>query len=503
MAAVDLSRVSATVGYALTAGDFSNSTPNLPQRIAVICQANTANQATLDTAAWQATSLKAVGARYGYGSPAYLIARIMLPVIGSIPLVFYPQAVPASATAKIVEITATGTATSNATHTIKVGGRDGLDGQFYDINIAVGDNADEISSKIATALNNVLGCPVLANDSTYSAILTTKWKGATANDLQIDIDTNGNAAGLTYITEVVSTGTGTPAISSALALMDPVWNTIGVNSYGTNTSIMSALEQWNGIPDADTPTGRFVGTIMKPMIWHTGSVAEDPSSITDTRKAECTITISPAPLSHGFPFEAAANHAAIAALIAQNSPEKDILNIYYPDMPIPTDGDPGAMADYSERDRIVKKGCTTVEVVNGKYQVKDPVTTYHPDGELNPAFRYCRDLMVDFNVRFRYKILEDQYVVGKVLANDGDDVNSQNVIKPKTWKQTLLSSLIAGLVSDGLIADAQFTADSLTASIDTDNPQRFNTFFRYKKTGVARISATTVQSGFNLGTFSV
>lgn len=500
MAAVGSERVSSVVGYSLSIL-AQNIPTNLPQRIAVIGEANTANQSTLNTEAWQATSLKAVGARYGYGSPLYHVARIMLPIIGGIPLVFYPQAVAAGATPKIIEITPIGTATANATHTIKIAGRDGIDSQFYNITVEQGDTADDISDKIADAVAGVLGSPMLSNSSGYSAILTSKWKGATANDIGVSIDTNDNDAGLAYAIETVSAGAGVPSISAALALMNSVWNTIGVNTYGTNTTIMSALEAWNGIPDADNPTGRFVGTVMKPMIWLTGSVAEDPSSITDARKAEVTISISPAPLSSGLPMEAAANDAAVWAVVAQNTPSLDILNKYAPDMPTPITI--GAMEDYNERDRIVKKGCSTVDLVNSKYQYKDPVTTYHPEGEVVPAYRWRRDLMIDFNIRYRYKILEETYVVGKVIANDDDEVSSDDVIKPKTWKQILITSLFAGLVADGMISDIDFSSDSLTAAIDSTNPNRFNTFFRYKKTGVARISATEVESGFNLGTFSV
>jgi phage tail sheath gpL-like len=501
MAAVGTERISAVVGYSLTAGDFSLNTPNLPQRIAVLCEANTANQPTLDVAEYQATNLKSVGDRYGYGSPAYLIARIMLPIIGGIPLVFYPQAEAPGATAHVTEITPVGTATANATHTILIGGRDGLDGQFYNITIAIGDSSNEITEKITNAINGVIGSPVIPTDNGYISTLTTKWKGATASGLTVSIDTNGNDAGITYGIGDDAVGAGTPSIAGGLNLFGSKWNTILINSYGTNSTVASALEAFNGVPDSETPTGRYVGTVMKPFIALTGSVADDPSAFTDARKSDVTISISPAPNSAGFQFEAAANDGAIWAVVAQNSPELDILNKYMPDMPTPISI--GTMESYNERDRIVKLGCSTVESVNGKYQFKDNVTTYHPDGDLQPAYRWRRDLMIDFNIRFRYMILEQTFLVGKVLANDGDDVTSQNVIKPKTWKQILNDGLFTSLVADGLIADADFSAESLVVSIDTTNPNRFNTKFKYKKTGVARISATTVESGFNLGTINI
>jgi len=499
MAAVGSERIASTIGYELDAGNFSNLTTNLPQRVAVICEANEANQATLDTSEWQATSLKAVGDRYGYGSPAYLIARIALPILGGIPLVFYPQSKAVGATAKVLTVTPTGTATANATHTLVIAGRKGLDAQFYSYSVVVGDTSTQITQKQNDAISAVLGSPVTASDNDYVLTLTSKWKGLTANDIAVSVFTDGNNADITYtINNNSAAGSGTPSISAALALMAPKWNTMLINSYGTNETICSALEAWNGIPSSGSPTGRFVGTVMKPLIALTGSVAEDPSSFTDPRAAEVTISISPAPLSTGLPMEAAANDAATWAVVAQNTPELDVLNKYYVDMPTPVAI--GAMSDYNERDRIVKNGCSTVDLVNSKYQIKDPVTTYHPDGEIVPAFRWRRDLMVDFNLRYRYRILEETYLVGKTIAGDKDDVSSVNVIKPKQWKAIILDNLIKQAVSDGLITDAEFSAASLTVAVDGTNPNRFNTSFQYKKTGIARISATTVQSGFQ--TFS-
>lgn len=502
MAAVGSERISAVVGYALIAGDFSTSSPNLPQRIAVICEANTANQGTLDTAEWQATSLKQVGVRYGYGSPAYLVARILLPKIGGIPLVYYPQLSAEGATAKTFTITPIGTATENATHTLVIGGRRGLDGSFYNFTVNTGDTADDITAKMTDAVNAILGCPMSASDDDYVTTLTSKWTGLTSNDLTLSVDTNDNDAGITYTVSAGASGAGTPSISASLALMEPKWNTMLLNSYGTNSDICDAIEEWNGIPDPNNPTGRYQGTIMKPLIALTGSVADDPSSFTDSRADDVSISISPAPLSLGLPMEAAANDIANWAPIAQNTPEIDTINTSYTDMPTPESI--GSMADYNERDRIVKLGCSTVDLVTGKYQMKDPVTTFHPEGELVPSFRYRRDLMIDFNIRFAYSILEKTYLVGKVLGADNDDVSaSKNVIKPKTWKAILSTQFFPNLVSRGLIADLAFSVDSLVIGIDANNPQRFNTTFNYKRTGVARISATEATAGFNFGTITL
>lgn len=500
--AVDSSRVSKVVGYKITKSDNRTQSPNLPQRIAVLAEANEANQATLDLTPTAITSAQQAGQLYGYGSPAYLIARILFPVnggdgVGGIPVVMYPQAKASGASDKVLRITPSGTATGNATHTVIVSGRTGVDGSSYDINIVSGDTVSIINGKIQDAINAVLGSPVSAQTYGYEVDLTTKWKGLTANDVNVSVDTNDNAVGMTYAVTSPRSGSGIPSISTALALFANDWNTVVINSYGTDTTTMTLLENFNGIPDPVNPTGRFTGTIMKPFIAFTGSVADDPSSITDGRLNNVTISICPAPLSLGLPMEAAANVALLFATCEQDTPHLDISGRSYPDMPTPTVI--GSMATYTNRDAIVKKGCSTVELVAGRYVIQDLVTTYHPMGEVPPQFRYCRNLMLDFNVRYGYYLLELINVVDHVIAADDDVVNNaSNVIKPKIWRQ-ILGAYAAQLVNRALITDASFMQSSITVGLSTSNPDRLDTFFRYKRTGTVRISSTEAQAGFNFG----
>ena len=263
-----------------------------------------------------------------------------------------------------------------------------------------------------------------------------------------------------------------------------------------NTSICNEFQTWNGIPDPTNPTGRYEGIIMKPMVVLSGSVADEDTTFTDARLNDVTIAVCPAPLSKGLAFEAAANMAVLAVVTAQNTPNLDCGDQSYPDMPTPLSI--GTMADYNNRDLYVKKGNSTVMLSGGKYKVCDFVTTYHPVGELPPQFRYVRNLMDDFNIRFGYYLLEQSYVVGHSISNDGDIVNAEKVIKPKQWK-AVLAKYFLSLVSRGLIVDADFSIDSLIVNISTVNSDRFETFFRYKRSGVVRISSTTAEAGFNFG----
>lgn len=499
--AVTLDRISQVVGYVIKKGNFNENSPNLPQRISLLGEANHANQATLILTPQQITTAQQAAQLFGEGSPIHIIARILFPFsgdgIGGIPVYVYPQAEAAGSTAKIARILPTGVATGNATHYIKIAGRDGMDAQFYAVNIVAGDTTGTIVQKIEDAVNAVYGCPMTGDSDSYEAILTSNWFGKTANDLTVSMDTNNSAVGISYSVAYPQAGSGTPSIAGALAQFQNEWNTILINSYGTEATIMSALEQFNGIPDATTPTGRYAGIIMKPFIALTGSTVDDPSSITDTRLNDVTIAICPAPLSAGLPMEAAANMAVLFALQAQNSPHLDVSDQSYPDMPTPIAI--GSMATYTNRDAIVKKGCSTVNLVAGKYQVKDFVTTYHPVGENPPQFRYCRNLNLDFNVRYGYFLLEQINVVGHALAADDDIVVAENVIKPKTWKG-IIDQYADDLAARALIVQSPFMQDSIEVNIGTSNPDRLETFFRYKRSGFARIASTTAEAGFNFGT---
>lgn len=501
--AVSSERISSIVGYKIIKGNFSSTSPNLPQRIAIFAEANTDNQVTLDTDGYQITSAQEAGSRYGYGSPIYLIARILLPLngggVGGVPVIVYPQEEVAGATAKILEITPSGIATANGTHTLIIAGRENLDGEFYNINIVSGDGAEEITAKISDAINNILGSPVIGTDDSYTANLTSKWKGLTADALSVTINDNGDALGITYAVNSIQSGSGTPSVQAALDQFGNEWVTLVVNSYGTHTQTMTLLEQFNGIPDPTNPTGRFVGIVMKPFVAITGSVAEDPSAITDARLNNVTIAIAPAPLSVGLAMEAAANMCLQAAIIAQNNPHLDVSNMPYPDMPTPTAI--GTMASYESRDAIIKKGCSTVDLVAGQYIIKDFVTTYHKLGEVPPQFRYVRNLVIDNNVRYSYYLLEQINVVDHAIAADGDTVFAVKVIKPKQWK-ALLKGFAEDLSKRSLIVLPQFMTDSLIVNLSVSNPDRLETFFKYKRSGFVRIASTTAQAGFNFGTLN-
>jgi len=500
--AVGTERRSRVSGYKIKKGFFNNDTQNLPQIIAVFGEANTANQVGLTTTPVEVTSAKQAGELFGYGSPIHSVIRVLRPInsdgVGGIPTIVFPQISDGAATASTRVWTVTGTATSNATHTIIVNGRDGVDFQPYSYSVVVGDTPTIIAGKMKDAVNSVLGAPCTGANTLGVATFTTKWDGATSDELNISIDFGSNAAGISYSQTSATSGAGTVSLAASFDNIGDVWYTSVINTYGV--SKLAEFEQFNGIPDADAPTGRYNGLIFKPFMAFFGSVLNninDFSEITNDsdRVEQVTNVLCPAPNSLGFTYEAAANVVALFGRIMQDTPHLDVNNKAYPDMPIPSDGLIGDMSDYNNRDFLVKKGCSTVILENGAYKIMDLVTTYHPDGEIPLQYAYARNLNLDWNVCDAYRTLETLRLKDKVLISDEQVTTVTGAIKPKEWKAVCFD-LFEDLAERALINNPQFSKDSLDVEISTTNPDRFETFFRYKRTGIARIESTDVEAGF-------
>ena len=106
--------------------------------------------------------------------------------------------------------------------------------------------------------------------------------------------------------------------------------------------------------------------------------------------------------------------------------------------------------------------------------------------------------MIDFNVKFGYVLLEETNVVDHAIAEDNDVVSASKVIKPKQWI-AILNSYAEGLAKRALISEPAFMQDSINVGLSSSNPDRLETFFRYKRSSFARILATTAEAGFNFG----
>lgn len=501
--AIGQERRARVAGYKITAL-VSNVTTNLPQRVAIIGQANTANQATLDTTPQEITSEQQAATLYGAGSPIHQAMRVLRPRsgdgIGGIPTVVFPQAAPSGGTATVHVWEISGVPRQNTTHTLVINGRNGVDGQTYSFTVLTTDTTNTIATKIADAVSAVLGAPVTATQSTNTFTLTTKYIGAESAELISRIDVGGNNAGITYTQTSSTDGTGTADFSTSLGQFQNDWYTIVVNTYGSASTVLAAYEAFNGRPDPTSPTGRWSARIFMPFMAFTGSSLATVTALSaitdaDARVNEVTNALCVTPNSEAFSGEIAASYARVFARIAQDTPHLDINNQVLPDIPLPASGLTGELADYTNRDTLIKQGCGTSIIVNGQYRVQDFVTTYHPAGETPLQFAYPRNLIVDWNFQDGYRILYDLNVRDHVIVADGQVTDALRNVSPKRW-QAIIFDYFDNAAERALIKDPQFSKDSLSVQVNTTNADRLDANLRYRRTGIARILSTDVQAGF-------
>ena len=496
MAGLSNSAIATGNAYQIIKGVPVNNNANLTPAIAVLAEINHANQ-NAGTTPIQITSLQQVGAKYGYGSPMYMAAANLFPSNGGgvtgIPVWAFPVLEAGGAAAQTASITVTGTATANVTHTVIVAGRKFVGPQSYNVNIATGDTATAIATKIKNVINAVLGSPVGGTSTTTVITATSKWYGLSAKDLTISVDTNGAAGGVSYAVAYPIAGTGTPDIADTLALMNGIgWFPIGINGWNlTNDTINAALIAFNG--NAKTNTGQWNNLVFKPTIWLTGNVIDSTTSsadtaITDALLDDMTIATCSLPKCLGFPIEAAAAYAVNFANVCDATPNIDIQKQALVNTPLAS-GTPTQNSDYNLRNALVLMGMSTCELVKGVYYPQDFVTTYHPVGETPAVFRYPRSLNIDFNVKFKFANLMKVTVEGKQIANDSDLVNATNVVKPKDVKSGLVT-LANDLVSQGFCTLAPFMIASIQVAVNGTNPDRFDIAFSYDRSGVVRIINT-------------
>lgn len=498
--AISTSLRTRAVGYNILPQVFNPTSNALPMRIALLGEPNTTEEATLDTTPYQLTSAQEAGERYGFGSPLYQMARILFPVngggVGAIPVVVYPQEY-GTQTATTIDLGITGTATKTVTHSLKINGRDSIDGKRFDYTVTVGDDAASVITSIVNCVAGVLASPLSAASDTGKVVFTSKWKGLTSVGCNVEVITYGDSAGIVYATTSTSAGTGSPSITEAITAFGNEWNTIVINPYGTVT--FSELETANGTPIS--MTGKYTPTVFKPFIALAGTTEDDKDdlvAITNAaaRKDQVTNVLCPAPLSAGMPFEVAANVAVLLAVQSNDNPHLGIGGKSYPDMPTPSDGIIGDMADILNRNFCKVRGCSTVLLENGKYTIQDFVVTYAPDGDITPKFQEVRDLIVDWNIGYRWKIIVIRDIQDKTVVTNASPTRVDNTITPAQVKG-LLRGMFNESAADALINDVEFSLLSSVVAINGTNPARLDITFKYKRTSVANQVSTTAAVDFS------
>ena len=461
-----------------------------PVRVAVIGLGE--DGVTYTTVKAQVFSARAVGEVYGYKSELYGAVSQLLPVngdgVGSIPVTVYPIAQPVVGPVKAAGIIAvTGsTATKAEVYKIKINNVAALD-----VVTAVGDKVADFCDKAVEAINAVIGIPMTATDGDTHVDLTAGWSGATGNDLHIDILRPADAE-FSYTLTQPTGGAGTISLAAALAQVGGIWETHIVNCAGPVTAILNELQ--------DFGVGRDLPEVHKPCVAISGintTSVVTCAAITDARKTDYVNNLEPNPGSNDMPWVIAARATFRMAKSGNSDPATDYCLQKLNGLTPGPDGDQWTSA---QRDYAVKKGLSTVEVIDGVVCMSDTVTMYHPTGEEPPAYAYVCDLQKLGTVIYNDDLIFGQGGgwPGAPLVPDNQAVKNPNAKKPKMGLSAL-SKLDDTLADDAIISDPDFSRANSSVGIGTSNPKRFDVVHKVKLSGNANVISINLSFGFYYG----
>ena len=376
-----------------------------------------------------------------------------------------------------------GTQTLAADYTLKIGS------EVINFTIARGETATQVATKVKALIDGNTSIAVAAGTIAADAIpLTANWAGLTGNE--IGIEYQGLSQGLAVVITPMAGGVGVPALTTALNNIQATYTDI-VNAFG-DTASLDAFEVRN--------EELWAAQEARPFIAVYGSKETDPTAVsadTETRLNEKTNVKFPVLGSPSVLIEIA---ASLVALISSTK-DADPAQPYYDSIVYGiTAGNANVVQwDYTQRDFIEKRGCSTSFIDGGFVKVGGALTTYHPVGEDNPGYRYAVDIAkLQLQLSDLKKLFTGVKWVKKILVGDRDEITNANARKPSDAKGDVFA-LIDIWADAAVVIERDFLKDNTLVEIDPANAKRLNVVVPSLLSGDVRIRSVDLKFSAEVG----
>lgn len=464
----------------------------LPQVIAIFATFDPAKTAVVKDVPIRVFTGVEAGEKFGFGFPAHLAAQQTLRKSGIVPVFIFPIEEAGGAVAGDGNILIAGTATSSGTISLYVGG------QKLSIPVAKDTLPADIAADVIDAINAAINMPVtaLVNATPEQLDITSKYKGAIANDITLEInlteaEKDATPAGVTFTITSLTSGAGVPAVTTALNNMGDDWYTFVVNTFGVDTDIMDEFATYNEDNRWNTLVNKFFRAFY-------GSVDDlaTITAITDARKLDRTNGAITSPDGYSLPLEFAALAVGQMAARNQNNPPQPYTGLTLDGL-IPAVS--ASQWTYTQRNAAVNAGCSTTILEDGVVKLEDIVMHYHKTGEEPPAYQWAVDIakLAEWAYNVNLVFNGDNWR-GKILVDDTDIVNNPDARRPRDATAEIFKLADAASFA-AIITRPAFTKENTASSIDISNPNRLNITTLIVLSGATRIVSLTTNFGFNFG----
>lgn len=484
---VSASAISRVTGVAVKFKNFNTGNVQmLPQRLAVIGVGNKGVTYTTEKYECEGNASE-IGERYGYGSPLYLAALQLFPLVGKgagFPVTFYPLEPASDSIQATGKIEIEGTATEAGSARVVIGG------QKASVVISAGDGKAEIFAKIKEGIDGVLAMPVTAAVGEDALTLTSKAAGEVGNLIKMRVECAVN--GLTFSITQFAGGLKDPDVTPALEAIGEVWETAILPCFDYRDSdrldkvFLYGKNRWDDLEK-------------KPILsfWGCTDNYSTRTAVTDKRPEDFINALLVSVGSQELPYAVAAKYLVNDILTTANdNPPQG----YKGKAEGLEAGHDSVQENYNVRNMSVGKGSSTNIKTGEVAEFCDVVTMYHPANEGKyPSRRYVVDLIklenVIYNVRL---IMEADELKGAPLVEDSTVTSNKTAIQPKTVRTWFLN-LAKSLADKAIIQDYTTTKNGLSVKIDSENPKRLNVSFPVKLSGNVEVTSTDILFGFYVG----
>jgi phage tail sheath gpL-like len=227
------------------------------------------------------------------------------------------------------------------------------------------------------------------------------------------------------------------------------------------------------------------------------TTVEDVTDVTAERSDDRVNVQLIAEGSPNLPFVIAARQLARIAKVANDNPPRDYGSQRATGL-IP--GADEVQFNYTQRDAIVKGGSSTTEVRDGVVNVSDVVTSYAPEGEVPPAYRFVCDVVKLQQVIYNFKLkFQNADWDGAPMIPDNQPTVNPSAKKPKMWIAAA-NGILDALGLQAILSDVETAKTKTTCTQDPTNPKRYNASVTIQLGGNANIGDLTLNWGFFFGT---
>ena len=343
-----------------------------------------------------------------------------------------------------------------------------------------------------TSTAAVLGSSAVITVAVSDVVFTSKWNGATANQVSLSME-GSTVLGVSFSITEMTGGVGAPLVDDALTQIGETWVTMICTSESSNGQL-TTFQEWG--------EGRYDELIHQYCVVFYGNNAEtvgEATAVTSTRGFDRITSQLVAPGSPDMPWKLAAEQVKRIIVMAQKNPAHD-----YGSLPCYgiTSGPDSVQWNYNERNLAITEGSSTVEKRDGVVRVSDVVTPYSPEGQVPPAYRYVRDIVVLMQIAYNLNLaFNNEEWDGAPLIDAGPTTNPD--AKTPAMAKGVVAGIVDNLALEALISNPARAKESIIAEIDAANPKRLNIEVTVQISGTTNIRDVTMNWGFYFGSPAV